>query len=119
MRLQHVGITIPPDAIAGAQEFYGTVLGLPELRASDRALIYSLGGGDLELHVIAGDPADPAAEHHFALEVEDLAAARARLESAGGTVEDARPVGGRERCFARDPYGNLFELVSPPASPPS
>jgi catechol 2,3-dioxygenase-like lactoylglutathione lyase family enzyme len=114
MRLQHVGITVPADAIPAAQAFYGATLGLPELRGSERSVVYDLGGGDLELHVIAGDPADPAAQHHFALEVEDLAGPRRRLEEAGHGVVDARPVGGRERIFVRDPFANLLELVTPP-----
>jgi extradiol dioxygenase family protein len=109
-----VGITVPADAIPSARSFYGGVLGLPELRSSERAAIYDLGGGDLELHVIAGGAADPAADHHFALEVAELAPARRALEEAGHAVEDARPVGGRDRFFVRDPFGNLLELVSPP-----
>jgi catechol 2,3-dioxygenase-like lactoylglutathione lyase family enzyme len=116
VRLQHVGITVPADALPAAQAFYGGVLGLPERRSSERSVIYDLGGSDLELHVIAGELADPAAEHHFALEVEDLPAARAPIESAGYPVLDARPVGGRERFFVRDPFGNLLELVSRPAA---
>jgi catechol 2,3-dioxygenase-like lactoylglutathione lyase family enzyme len=115
MRLQHVGITVPADGIAAAQAFYGGVLRLPELRSSERSVIYDLGGGDLELHVIAGGAADPAAQHHFALEVADLEAARALLDDAGHAVEDARPVGGRERLFVRDPFANLLELVTPPS----
>jgi catechol 2,3-dioxygenase-like lactoylglutathione lyase family enzyme len=113
MRLQHVGVTVPPGSIEAARAFYGGVLALPELRASERAAVYDLGGGDLELHVIAGEAADPRAEHHFALEVTDLAAPRAALERAGHAVEGARPVDGRERVFVRDPFGNLLELVSP------
>jgi catechol 2,3-dioxygenase-like lactoylglutathione lyase family enzyme len=115
MRLQHVGITVLPESMASAQEFYAGVLGLPLLRGSERVAIFALGGDDLELHVVAGSAPDAAAVHHFALEVEDLAAARAQLEAAGQTLGDARPVGGRERFFVRDPFGNLVELVSRPA----
>jgi catechol 2,3-dioxygenase-like lactoylglutathione lyase family enzyme len=115
VRLQHVGITVPGEALGEAEAFYAGVLGLPVLRSSEGALILGLGGGDLELHVIAGHAADPAAEHHFALEVEDLTAARGVVESAGHTALEARPVGGRERFFVRDPFGNLVELVSTPA----
>jgi catechol 2,3-dioxygenase-like lactoylglutathione lyase family enzyme len=111
-----VGITVPADAIQAAREFYGGVLRLPELRSSERSAIFDLGGGELELHVIAGGAADPEAEHHFALEVPDLTAARAQVEGAGYAVAEARPVGGRERIFVRDPFANLLELVSPPAS---
>ena len=60
-------------------------------------------------------PADASAQHHFALEVDDLEAVRARLAGAGREIEPARPVGGRERFFVRDPFGNLIEFVTPRA----
>lgn len=113
MRLQHVGITVPPEALEPARAFYRDLLELPELYASERALVYGLGSpGDLELHVIAGARADESAEHHFALEVDDLEPSRARLAGGGLEIEPARPVGGRERFFVRDPFGNLIEFVS-------
>ena len=118
MRLQHVGITVPPDAVELARGFYGGLLELPELYASERALVYGLGReGGLELHVIAGSPADASADHHFALEVDDLESSRARLADGGHTIEPARPVGGRERFFVRDPFGNLIEFVTPRGLP--
>ena len=116
MRLQHVGITVPSEALAAARAFYGRVLELPEVYTSERALVYGLGQvGELELHVIAGASADASAQHHFALEVDDLEAARARLAANGYEAEAARPVGGRERVFVRDPFGNLIEFVTPRA----
>jgi catechol 2,3-dioxygenase-like lactoylglutathione lyase family enzyme len=116
MRLQHVGITVPPEAVSLARAFYGGLLELPELHASERALVYGLGrSGGLELHVIAGAPAEATAQHHFALEVDDLDAARERLAEGGHEIEPARPVGGRERFFVRDPFANLIEFVTPRA----
>jgi catechol 2,3-dioxygenase-like lactoylglutathione lyase family enzyme len=116
VRLQHVGITVAPEAVELASGFYGDLLELPELYASERALVYGLGrDGGLQLHVIAGAPADASAQHHFALEVEDLEPARTRLAGGGSQIEEARPVGGRERFFVRDPLGNLIEFVTPRA----
>ena len=37
----------------------------------------------------------------------------ARLADGGHSIEQARPVGGRERFFVRDPFGNLIEFVTP------
>jgi len=114
MRLQHVGITVAPETLDLARGFYHDVLGLPELYVSERALVYGLGrAGDLELHVIAGPRADASAQHHFALEVDELDGARRRLADSGYETEDARPVGGRSRFFVRDPVGNLIEFVTP------
>ena len=114
MRLQHVGITVASEEIEPARAFYGDALALPELYATERALVFGLGrAGDLELHVIAGARTHASAQHHFALEVGELEAARTRLAGAGCEIEDARPVGGRERFFVRDPFGNLIEFVAP------
>ena len=114
MRLQHVGITVRPEEIDPARAFYRDTLGLPELYATERALVYGLGReGELELHVIAGAPPDGSAEHHFALEVAELEDTRTRLAGNGCEIADARPVGGRERFFVRDPFGNLIEFVTP------
>ena len=66
-------------------------------------------------HVGITVPADASAEHHFALEVDDLESRRARLAEGGHAIEPARPVGGRERFFVRDPFGNLIEFVTPRA----
>ena len=108
MRLQHVGITVRPEEIDRARAFYGDALGLPELYATERALVFGLGReGELELHVIAGVPADASAEHHFALEVAELEAARTRVAGNGCKIAD------RERFFVRDPFGNLIEFVTP------
>ncbi len=116
MRLQHVGITVAPEAVERARAFYGDLLELPELYVSERALVYGLGrNGGLELHIIAGSPPDATAQHHFALEVDDLAPLRAWLTDNGCEIEPARPVGGRERFFVRDPFGNLIEFVTPRA----
>ena len=116
MRLQHVGITVEPEEIEAARVFYRDALGLSELYASERALVYGLGrAGDLERHVIAGPRADASAQHHFALEVDGLDGARERLADSGYEIEGARPVGGRERFFVRDPFGNLIEFVTPRA----
>jgi catechol 2,3-dioxygenase-like lactoylglutathione lyase family enzyme len=53
--------------------------------------------------------------HHFALEVAELEAARTRVAGNGCEIQAARPVGGRERFFVRDPFGNLIEFVTPPS----
>jgi catechol 2,3-dioxygenase-like lactoylglutathione lyase family enzyme len=114
MRLQHVGITVRPEEIEPARAFYRDVLGLPELSATERVLVYGLGReGELELHVVVGAPPDASAVHHFALEVAELEAARTRVAGNGCEIADARPVGGRERFFVRDPFGNLIEFVTP------
>jgi hypothetical protein len=44
--------------------------------------------------------------------VSDFHGAVERLREAGCHLEQARPIPGRERCFTRDPAGNLVELIA-------
>ena len=62
--------------------------------------------------MIAEPARTESAEHHFALEVAELEAARTRLAGNGCEIQAARPVGGRERFFVFDPFG-LIEFVTP------
>jgi catechol 2,3-dioxygenase-like lactoylglutathione lyase family enzyme len=114
MRLHHVSIPIPPGNEARAREFYGGLLGLEERdvppRLDPTKLIWFRVGGDLELHLLQGDP--PPGGQHFALVVDDhLGAVRRRLEDAAIETSDATEIIGRPRFFCRDPFGNLIELT--------
>jgi catechol 2,3-dioxygenase-like lactoylglutathione lyase family enzyme len=116
MRLQHVGITVPPDGLERAREFYGATLGLRErpVASPERVAVFETGDPDLELHVVVGDRLpDPEAVHHFALETDELAELRSRLEAAGYEPLPSRPIDGRERFFVRDPFANFLELLAP------
>ena len=107
--------TSAKDATGTRSVTLGTISKRWRYYATERALVYGLGrAGDLELHVISGPGPDASAQHHFALEVDGLDAARGRLADAGYAIEETRPVGGRERFFVRDPFGNLIEFVTPP-----
>ena len=117
-RLQHVGVTFPPGRAEAIRDFYGDVLGLPEQAVPEAVahlgwVWFSTRDAGIELHCIPDEtPPDPARRHHFCLQVDDLEATRARLAGAG--VEAVAPnsrIPGRERLFARDPVGNLVELV--------
>lgn len=113
-----MGVTFPPDAAGAVRDFYGGVLGLEEMpvppEVADHGWIwFATRDHGIELHFIPHEiPPDPARRHHFCLQVDDLAAARARLESAGAEViEPGSRIHGRERLFTRDPVRNLVELV--------
>jgi catechol 2,3-dioxygenase-like lactoylglutathione lyase family enzyme len=114
MRLQHVGITVRPEEIDRARAFYGDALGLPELYATERALVFGLGReGELELHVIAGPPQDGAPSTTSRSRSPSSRPHSTRLAGNGCEIQAARPAGGRERFFVRDPFGNLIEFVTP------
>jgi catechol 2,3-dioxygenase-like lactoylglutathione lyase family enzyme len=65
--------------------------------------------GGQQLHLSVGTPR-PGARAHFAILVEDLAAARALLEDAGAPIETERDIPGVVRFFSRDPDGNRIEF---------
>lgn len=98
--------------------FYGNTLGLrriPRPAFDFPGAWFAL--GTQELHLI-GDPTLPAGargHHHFALLVEDAAAARRELEERGWTRlrgPQRRPDGAMQ-VFVTDPDGYVIELMSP------
>jgi catechol 2,3-dioxygenase-like lactoylglutathione lyase family enzyme len=118
IRLQHVAATFPPGREGEIRGFYAGVLGLSEMpvprEVADQGWVWFGTRDDgIELHFIPDErPPDPTRLHHFCLQVEDLAAARARLAAARVEPRAAGSrIVGRERLFCRDPVGNLVELV--------
>jgi catechol 2,3-dioxygenase-like lactoylglutathione lyase family enzyme len=68
--------------------------------------------GDDEIHLFSVAPGEPLPVHgaHFCMAVDDLAAMRARLESAGVVCQETDPIPGRPRFFVADPFGNRIEI---------
>ncbi len=104
----HVNLRV--NSLPDALRFYAEVMGLEEIPRGDR------GGkgawfrlGDAEVHLAEDPSAQPRSKRHFAVQVDDLAAARREAEGKGveiDQVEDAR-------FFMRDPAGNRIEVVGP------
>jgi catechol 2,3-dioxygenase-like lactoylglutathione lyase family enzyme len=116
--LQHVAATFPPGDDGAIRAFYGRALGLTEMAVPPEVahlgwVWFATDHEGVELHFIPhAIPPDPARAHHFCLQVDDLAAVRARLEAVGATVtEPGSRIAGRDRAFVRDTVGNLVELV--------
>ena len=116
--LDHVQVAAPPGTEDQAREFYGELLGLPELAKPEPlhargGVWFGLGAG--QLHVGIEDPFTPAAKAHPALRTggEDALRALARcLEAAGHPVawDDSLP--GEVRFHTADPWGNRLELLA-------
>jgi catechol 2,3-dioxygenase-like lactoylglutathione lyase family enzyme len=109
--VHHVSINV--DDVDAAIEFYVGKLGLKP--RSDRP-DFAFGGAWLDVgpsggqvHLIEGDPPRPAGQH-FAVRVDDLAAAVAELRAAGVAVTDPVPVATNLQAFLSDPAGNQVEL---------
>jgi catechol 2,3-dioxygenase-like lactoylglutathione lyase family enzyme len=118
--LQHVQVNVPLICEEEAQRFYGELVGMEPISrpqslsdAGRRGVWFRC--GEQELHVFSNPTAgfDPSASsQHPALLVDDLEALRGRLTDAGYEVEEAIPIEGRARFFARDPGGNRIEFLS-------
>jgi lactoylglutathione lyase len=117
--LNHVALHV--GNLGASSRFYRDVLGLTEIPrpAFDfPGAWYAIGPVEAgqELHLIARPPRDTEAysvprERHFAMAVEDAAAAEAALRAAGIAFQPARPrPDGVLQVFVRDPDGHVVEL---------
>src|SRR5205814_7689894 len=94
--LHHVNVTVPPELEAATKEFYGSVLGLPQVPkpapARQSGAWYQIGAAHLHLSVedqVDGSPSP----RHVCFTVDDLAATGKRFREAGVEIgPDARPV---------------------------
>jgi catechol 2,3-dioxygenase-like lactoylglutathione lyase family enzyme len=147
--VEHIGLTVPDLEEAttffaeafGAQKIYDMIseplsgpaiekgLGVPQGAVIEAIRMLRLGNGpNLELFTYSGveqrDPVVPSdyGLQHFCVYVDDIDAAAAQLEKAGGTLlsapvelpgGDAGP--GNRYLYARTPWGGTVELVTYPS----
>jgi catechol 2,3-dioxygenase-like lactoylglutathione lyase family enzyme len=112
--LDHVQLAMPAGQEDEARAFYRDLLGLSE-RAKP-ANLAARGGcwfeaGDVRLHFGVDPQFKPAGKAHPGLLVDDLAALRKTLETAGCRVVEDEPLEGYERFYTYDPFGNRIELM--------
>jgi catechol 2,3-dioxygenase-like lactoylglutathione lyase family enzyme len=113
--IDHVQITVPPNAVAEARAFYCELLGLREIEKP--AALQGRGGfwlhvGDRQVHVGIEDGVDRrATKAHIAYAVTDVEEWRARLRAAGVEIVEGIPIPGVDRFEFRDPFGNRIELT--------
>lgn len=115
----HVSLSI--DDLDAAREFYGGLLGLPEIERPEMAIRGTwYQAGAVQLHLIeppagmrggaSGGDGSPIA-NHIAFEIEDYARVKSTLEEAGLEVKAlGKGVG---QMFVRDPHGNTVEFIEP------
>ncbi len=108
-QLHHASIRIAD--LKRSRAFYQNLLGLQPIERPDLGFPgawYGVGAG--QLHLIEREPLpskiDPTGPH-FAIEVEDLDAARRELAAAGVEVLDP----GGDQLWALDPDGNTVEIT--------
>jgi catechol 2,3-dioxygenase-like lactoylglutathione lyase family enzyme len=114
--LDHVQVAAPIGGESDARQFYGALLGLPELDKPEA--LHARGGvwfacGDQQLHVGVTDDFSPATKAHPALRVHhaDLDVIAQRLTAAGRRVQWDDAIPGTRRFYTADPCGNRIELI--------
>lgn len=115
--LDHVQLAAPAGCEPVAREFFGALLGLPEVEKPEA--LRSRGGvwfglGAQQLHVGVTDRFTPALKAHPALRVAggQLDTLAQRLAAAGAPVNWDDAISGCRRFYTEDPWGNRIELLS-------
>ncbi len=117
IRLNHVQITVPKDAVDQARAFYCDVLGLTEIEKPEA--LQGRGGfwltvGDSQVHVGIENGVDRSAtKAHVAYEVDNLDVWRKRMTEQGVDMDTSVPIPGYDRFEIRDPFGNRVEFIQP------
>jgi catechol 2,3-dioxygenase-like lactoylglutathione lyase family enzyme len=118
-------ITVSTKDIDAAVEFYGNVLGLPESKRWGDMPAVEFETGNLTIAVMQSDAfgIEPRVNNHpIELHVDDVAVARAELESRGVAFEgDILDSGVCHQTFFSDPDGNALAIhhrYAPPETSP-
>ena len=116
-RLQHTSVPMPPGGDDQVRAFYGQVLGLREIPkpqglAGSTVIWFAANDDGDEIHVFKDEQMlSNSSAQHLCLEVDDVEAYKSRLAAHGCDVRVPETIHNRPRCFTRDPFGNLLELV--------
>ena len=128
-RVDHLNVQVPPEREEAGKHFYGTLLGLKQLKKPD-----SLGPAGAhycisedpwyELHLGVArettiDDINTNLRNHLGFQVDDLSAARKAFVDAGFEILEATAAYSesrdfhQERFFVFDPGGNRIEILEP------
>jgi catechol 2,3-dioxygenase-like lactoylglutathione lyase family enzyme len=110
-QIDHCSILI--TNVERSRRFYRDVLGLKEIhkpRTFDFVVVW-FELGDQQIHLLLKDKPDSRSPRHFALRVEDIAAARRYFRERDIAMEETTPIPGADRFFIYDPDGNRIEII--------
>ena len=109
--IHHVSILVTD--MERAVGFYSQVLGLEEIvRPSNfQTPVRWFTLGAQQIHLIPSDEPDSSSPRHFAIHVDDCAAARDYFTGKGVPPIETEPIAGADRFFIADPDGNHVEII--------
>lgn len=114
--IHHVQLAAPPGSEPIMREFYGRVLGLPEVpkppELAARGGVWFRSPG-IEIHIGIEENFQPARKAHPGILVGDLDAMAERLRAAGHQIRPDDLLPGFRRFYVDDPVGNRLELLEP------
>jgi ADP-ribose pyrophosphatase YjhB (NUDIX family)/catechol 2,3-dioxygenase-like lactoylglutathione lyase family enzyme len=117
LAIHHVQITVPPEQLERAHDFYHRQLGLP--LSPHRPAAWGPSGfwftlGDRELHLGTEAGVDRLKTRaHVAFKVDDILAWRDRIAALNCPIREEPDVPGYLRFHFTDPFGNTVELIQP------
>jgi catechol 2,3-dioxygenase-like lactoylglutathione lyase family enzyme len=114
VRIDHIQLAAPKGCETAAREFYGTILGLPEIQKP--ASLRARGGcwfqcGEQQLHIGVDASFQPAKKAHPAFAVSDLEKLRKSLLAHAVKITEDDSLPEAKRFFAEDPWGNRLEFL--------
>jgi catechol 2,3-dioxygenase-like lactoylglutathione lyase family enzyme len=114
--IDHVQIAMPPGGEDAARNFYGRLLGIPEIPKPPA--LKKRGGlwferGALRLHLGLESDFRPARKAHPGLLVRDIQALMTVLRDAGFEVTETDETPDCHRAYVHDPFGNRLEFLEP------
>lgn len=114
--IDHVQLAAPAGCEAAARDFFGRLLGFPEVEKPEA--LRSRGGcwfqvGSKQLHIGVDANFRAATKAHVAFATRDIDALYCALEKAGVRCVWDEVLGGVRRFYANDPWGNRLEFTEP------
>jgi catechol 2,3-dioxygenase-like lactoylglutathione lyase family enzyme len=116
IEIDHVQIAAPKGCEAEARRFFGGLLGLEEIEKPE--LLRLRGGcwfrvGPRQLHIGIEESFQAAAKAHPAFAVCDVEGLFDALQTAGVKCSWDEALGGIQRFYANDLWGNRLEFTAP------